>query len=176
MLTAQEREFLREAAWDSIRSALEERPPASGSPREGPLLSPGSAFVTLRAGGRLRGCIGMIGEKLPLAEAVRQASRKVLADPRFPPVTREELDGIELEISVLTPFRALESEEEPSIGRHGLYVEAKGRTGLLLPQVASEQGWDRETFLDHVCVKAGLAADEWRSGSAAISVFEAEVF
>jgi AmmeMemoRadiSam system protein A len=176
VLTAEDREFLRATAWDSIRAELEARPHEIELPAAGPLTEPGSAFVTLRAAGRLRGCIGLIGERQPLAKAVREAARRVLSDPRFPRVALAELDGLTLEISVLTPFRPIAGEEEPVVGRHGLYIEAAGRSGLLLPQVASEQGWSRETFLESVCLKAGLSPDEWRGGEALVSVFEADVF
>jgi AmmeMemoRadiSam system protein A len=104
-----------------------------------------------------------------LAQAVADS------DPRFHRVTPQELDGIDLEISVLTREREIQSVEEIEIGRHGLIVEQDRSRGLLLPQVPTEHGWDRDTFLDHTCLKAGLAADAWRRG-ARIFVFEAQVF
>ncbi|MHC4473915.1 MAG: AmmeMemoRadiSam system protein A [Planctomycetota bacterium] len=175
-MTAEQRKFLRETALDSIRAALLDQPHDVILPESGLLAEPGSAFVTLRSGGRLRGCIGLIGERFPLGQSVREAARRALDDPRFPSVTADELPELELEVSVLTPFRPLAESELPEVGRHGLYIEAGHHTGLLLPQVAAEQGWDRETFLDHVCMKAGLPADQWRGGEARISVFEADVF
>jgi AmmeMemoRadiSam system protein A len=176
MLTAEQREFLRDTAWDSIRTALLDQSHQVTLPDEGLLSEPGSAFVTLRKGGRLRGCIGLIGEKLPLGSAVREAARRSLHDPRFAPVTGAELEELELEVSVLGRFRPMEHPEEPVVGRHGLYLTSGTRSGLLLPQVAVEQGWDRETFLDHVCQKAGLESGDWRGGETEISVFEADVF
>jgi len=176
MITAEQREFLRDTAWDSIRSVLLDRPHRVTLPDEGALSEPGSAFVTLKKRGKLRGCIGMIGEKYPLGRAVLEAARRVLDDPRFPPVTSDEMPDLTLEVSVLGPFLPLSHPEELVVGRHGLYLTAGIRSGLLLPQVAVEQGWDRETFLDHVCRKAGVPAGEWRSGGAEVSVFEAEVF
>jgi uncharacterized protein (TIGR00296 family) len=97
------------------------------------------------------------------------------SDPRFNPVSPAELGDIELEISVLTPEREIDAIEEIEIGRHGLIVEQRGRRGLMLPQVAVEHNWDRETFVAHTCLKAGLPADAWRHG-ARVLVFEAQVF
>ena len=97
------------------------------------------------------------------------------SDPRFEPVGPEELDEIDVEISVLTPEREIESVDDIEVGRHGLIVEQGYRRGLLLPQVAVEHRWDRTTFLEHTCLKAGLPRDAWQHG-ARLLVFEAEVF
>jgi AmmeMemoRadiSam system protein A len=97
------------------------------------------------------------------------------SDPRFEPVSPPELDEIEIEISVLTPEREVRSITEIELGRHGLIVEQGRRRGLLLPQVATEQGWDRETFVAHTCQKATLTSDAWMHG-ARLFVFEAQVF
>ena len=97
------------------------------------------------------------------------------SDPRFAPVRPGELDAIDVEISVLTPEREVTSIAEVEVGRHGLIVEQGGRRGLLLPQVATEYGWDAETFVSHTCLKAGLPSDAWRHG-ARMLVFEAQVF
>jgi AmmeMemoRadiSam system protein A len=137
---------------------------------------PGAAFVTLHVAGELRGCIGMLEPRGPsLAEAVvsmaRAASRN---DPRFTPIQLSDLPLLEVEISVLGPLTPA-SPEEIVIGRDGLVIEQGHRRGLLLPQVALEWGFDRESFLQQACLKAGLAADAWRRG-ARILRFEAEVF
>jgi len=136
----------------------------------------GGAFVSIFHDGELRGCLGRLNSNLPLARLVAQLAQAVAdSDPRFDRVTPQELEGIGLEISVLTREREIQSVDEIDVGRHGLIAERGDNRGLLLPQVASEHGWDRETFLDHTCLKAGLPADAWRRG-ARIFVFEAEVF
>jgi AmmeMemoRadiSam system protein A len=111
-----------------------------------------------------------------LADTVAHLARAVAdSDPRFHPVTIDELSSISLEISVLTPWREISDVAEIKVGRHGLILEHGYRRGLLLPQVATEHGWDRETFLDHTCIKAGLAPGAWRCG-ARVLAFEAVVF
>jgi AmmeMemoRadiSam system protein A len=136
------------------------------------------AFVTLKRGGRLRGCIGTLDCRRALAQEVaRVAVSAAQADPRFAPLTAPELEGLEIEVSVLGPLERIEPFDEHAfeIGRHGLVVEQGPRRGLLLPQVATEWGWDRETFLSQTCVKAGLPRDAWRKG-ATVYRFAGEVF
>lgn len=161
------------------RQALEARvrresaPPLPGG---GALDWPCGAFVTIHHRGDLRGCLGRIDVDAPLAETVAHLAAVVSdSDPRFDPVSPHELPDIDLEISVLTPEREAASIDDIEIGRHGLIIEQGHRRGLLLPQVATEQGWDRETFLDQACRKASLPADAWRRG-AKILIFEAQVF
>ncbi len=140
------------------------------------LQAPGAAFVTLTHGGELRGCIGYVEAVKPLAEAVAHcAASAATADPRFYPVTPEELPGLELEISVLSPLRPIQDPGEVQVGTHGLFISQEGRHGLLLPQVATDYGWDRETFLRQTCLKAGLPGDAWKRG-AQISVFTVDHF
>jgi AmmeMemoRadiSam system protein A len=134
------------------------------------------AFVSIFHDGELRGCLGRLNSQLPIARLVAQLAQAVAdSDPRFQRVTPHELDGIDLEISVLTPEREIQSVEEIEVGRHGLIVEQGTSRGLLLPQVPIEHGWDRDAFLDHTCLKAGLPGDAWRRG-ARIFIFEAQVF
>lgn len=134
------------------------------------------AFVTIFRKGELRGCLGHLGASLPLAPLIVQLAQAVAdSDPRFERVTAQELDTIGVEISVLTQEREIVVVEEIEIGRHGLIIEQGRMRGLLLPQVATERCWDRETFLDHTCLKAGLLPGAWKRG-ARIFVFEAEVF
>ena len=134
------------------------------------------AFVTLTKKGELRGCIGYPLPVKPLAGAVAEmAMAAALEDPRFEPVSAEEMDGIHIEISVLTLPAPAEKPEDVVVGRHGIILSQGLRKGLLLPQVPLEYKWDRETFLRHGCLKAGLPPDAWKKG-ARIEVFEAEVF
>jgi len=142
---------------------------------EGKLAGPGAAFVTLTKRGRLRGCIGYTEAVAPLFRVVQEcAVAAATEDPRFPPVSLDEVPEIHLEISVLTPLFPIRPEEV-EVGRHGLLVTQGRMRGLLLPQVPVEQRWDRETFLDQTCAKAGLPASAWRHG-ATLEGFTAEVF
>lgn len=129
---------------------------------------------------RLRGCIGFPEAVLPLGRAVREAAvSAALDDPRFPPVTARELPSLVGEVSVLTPLTPVEPGDRPAaveVGRDGLVVESGRARGLLLPQVATEQGWDREEFLDGTCEKAGLPPGVWRSPQVRVYRFGAEVF
>ncbi|WKZ32553.1 MAG: AmmeMemoRadiSam system protein A [Thermodesulfobacteriota bacterium] len=142
----------------------------------GALNEDAGAFVTINRKGRLRGCIGVFASKDPLWKTVeRMAGAAAAEDPRFVPIGEDELPDIEIEISVLTPLRKIDDPEEVEVGRHGLVIALGMKRGALLPQVATEHGFDRETFLSETCVKAGLKPDAWKDG-ASIYVFEAEVF
>jgi AmmeMemoRadiSam system protein A len=138
---------------------------------------PRAVFVTLHKHGQLRGCIGTLEPREPLAAAVRSAAISAATqDPRFPPVTAAEIPELEIEISVLSPLRRVESADEIEVGKHGVVVAAGMRRGVFLPQVPIEQGWDRETMLNYLCLhKAGLPADAWRRG-AELWVFTTQVF
>jgi AmmeMemoRadiSam system protein A len=132
-------------------------------------------FVTLWMEGELRGCIGFPYPQKPLVEAIQEAAvGAALQDPRFPMLRLEELARVLLEISVLTPPRPMDPQKV-KIGIHGLIVRQGNRSGLLLPQVAMDYGWDREMFLDQTCVKAGLPKGVWRQ-KAEVLGFEAQVF
>jgi AmmeMemoRadiSam system protein A len=140
------------------------------------LQAAGAAFVTITNQGRLRGCIGYVDPVKPLAEAVAHcAAAAAAADPRFLAVRPEELAQLEIEISVLSPLRRIDDPSEVQVGIHGLYICQSGLHGLLLPQVATDYGWDRETFLRQTCLKAGLPGDAWRHG-AEIRVFSVDHF
>jgi AmmeMemoRadiSam system protein A len=145
--------------------------------REPELLQPLGAFVTLKtADGELRGCIGHLSPEVPLAETVaRVAVAAATEDPRFGAVTRDELDALRLEVSVLSAYEPI-AAEAVEVGRHGLLVRCQGRSGLLLPQVAPEHGFDRAAFLGAVCRKAGLPQDAWRDPGCQLLGFTAEVF
>ncbi|MDT8391451.1 MAG: AmmeMemoRadiSam system protein B [Lentisphaeria bacterium] len=142
----------------------------------GMLKEPGAAFVTLHARGRLRGCIGTILPQEDLyVNVVENAVNAAFHDPRFLPLTKDEFKDVHIEISVLTPPGKIESWKDFEVGRHGIILSKRGRRAVFLPQVAPEQGWDAETTLTHLALKAGLSADDWRAG-AEFHVFEAIVF
>lgn len=120
-------------------------------------------FVTIHQFGQLRGCIGNFVSDKPLYELVREmAVAAATQDPRFYPMKKEDLVSFELEISVLSPLIPIESTDDISVGVHGLYIVKGNSRGVLLPQVATEYGWDRETFLRHTCLKAGLPENAWQ--------------
>ena len=183
-LTADEQRFLRSLARLAVQAAVKgERPPdahalaaAAGLPLEPRLTARRGAFVTLTSGGRLRGCIGYIEGVKPLIDAVADNGRSAaVRDPRFPAVTPEELDDLDLEISALTPLVEVAGPDDIVIGRHGVCLAKGGRQAVFLPQVAPVQGWDRDTTLTQLALKAGLGPDGWRQG-AEFRVFEAHVF
>jgi hypothetical protein len=135
------------------------------------------AFVTLKIKGRLRGCIGHVVGDAPLAETIeRMALAAAFEDPRFPPMTNEEFNDLEIEISILGPLERVEDPEAVEPGRHGLVVVRGARSGLLLPQVAVEWGWGRHEFLARTCAKAGLPSDAWTLPDPELFRFEAKVF
>jgi AmmeMemoRadiSam system protein A len=132
--------------------------------------------VTLKIDGQLRGCIGHVIGLVPLWRAVREnAVAAAFDDPRFPPLTADELEKARIEISALTPLKITQAQSV-TVGTHGVLIERGAARGLLLPQVAVEYGWDRRTFLEHTCRKAGLDPDAWRDPKTSISTFSAEVF
>ena len=150
--------------------------PAPSCPKGGAAARPGGAFVTLHNHGQLRGCIGHIDPDQPLGVVIaRCAVAACSADPWFPAITARELPELDLELSLLGRLEPVSNADEIEVGRHGLVIEMGRCRGLLLPQVATEWGWDRETFLTHTCQKAGLPKEAWKYG-ARLWRFEAEVF
>jgi hypothetical protein len=139
-------------------------------------------FVTLTEGGELRGCIGLPYPVMPLGQAIREAAASAaLQDPRFPPVEPEDLPGIRVEVTVLSVPAPLSGPPENresciQVGVHGLIAQGLGRSGLLLPQVATEYRWTACEFLDHTCVKAGLPPGSWRSPRVEVLTFEGQIF
>lgn len=175
-LSPPERTRLLLLARTSIEAHLAEREPTWPDwIDDGP---PQGAFVTLRrrTTGALRGCIGTVEGRHPLGRTVaRMAVAAALQDPRFPPVVASELPGLRIEISALAPPSPIRPEQV-EVGHHGLIVRGQGHSGLLLPQVPEEQGWDREAFLAGTCRKAGLDAAFWRRPEATLLGFTATVF
>ncbi len=147
-------------------------------PREEKALNQrNGCFVTIKQNKQLRGCIGNFQSELPLfKEVAHMAQASALKDPRFYPLKNEDLDSINLEISVLSPLQKIEDIEEIEVGRHGIYIEKSFYRGVLLPQVAAEHGWDRQTFLKQTCIKAGLPTNAWEDDDAEVYVFSAQVF
>ena len=135
-------------------------------------------FVTLRkrADNDLRGCVGIVEPRFPLGEAVRRAAvSAAVEDPRFQPVSIGELPSLTVHVSVLAPLAPC-APEGVDVGRHGVVIRHAARSALFLPQVATEQGWDRETLLRQLCRKAGLPPDAWRDRECKLFVFEAESY
>jgi AmmeMemoRadiSam system protein B/AmmeMemoRadiSam system protein A len=175
-LDAGQQKRLRELAWQALRAAVRGQAPPQVPQDDPALLQPAGVFVTIKQAGELRGCIGAIMARRPLArEVVAMAAAAALHDPRFAPVTPAELEGLELELSVLTPMRPC-SPEGVRVGVDGLLIEGRGATGVLLPQVPLEQGWTRQQYLEGICRKAGLPAGAWRDPQVRLSCFQAQVF
>jgi AmmeMemoRadiSam system protein B/AmmeMemoRadiSam system protein A len=175
-LSADDRAELAKVARQAVAAAVYDSSPPEVSRASRPLRERCGAFVTLKVDGELRGCIGSVEAKLPLVEVVaRMAMAAATRDPRFVPVTPAELPQLELEISVLTPMELCEDTDLIEVGRHGLVIVKGNHSGVLLPQVAAERGWDRSTFLRQVCLKAGLPAEAWRDSATMLYTFEAEI-
>jgi AmmeMemoRadiSam system protein A len=145
----------------AIGLELDAATPPDPPPEQGPSPSCG-AFVTLRIGGALRGCIGTMSSTAPLRDLIADMARSsAFSDPRFPPLTAAEFRQVEIEISLLSPLEPVASPEDIVPGVHGVLIRGRGRSGVLLPQVATEYGWDRRTLLEQVCRKAGLAKEAY---------------
>jgi len=179
MLSLSQRSSLLRIARTSIEAVLDgRRPDVDAAQLDDALIRPGGAFVSLHTkDGDLRGCIGSIHAVAPLWQAVSSnAINAAFRDPRFFPLRKDELSIIGIEISVMSPIEIVASADDIVVGRDGLIVSHGARAGLLLPQVATEYGWDRDMFLRQTCVKAGLWPESWRSPSCRIERFSAEVF
>jgi AmmeMemoRadiSam system protein A len=169
-----ERHLLLRLAHDSILTALEHREIPLAPPSEH-LAQPRGVFTSLHLRGGLRGCVGYVLPVIPVYRAVAETARAAaFEDTRFYPVTREEVVTLEIELSILTPPQTI-SPDAIEVGRHGLLISMAGHRGLLLPQVPVEHHWDRTTFLEQTCRKAGLPENAWQKG-ATIEAFTAEVF
>ena len=175
MITPEQRRHLLSLARASVERQVRGGEPVDSDTTTLPDAS--GVFVTIKERGRLRGCLGTLKNRAGLAAEVRRcAAESASEDPRFPPVTVDELPDLSLEISVLGPLEEIEPKPDAfTVGVHGLVVEQGFHRGLLLPQVATEWGWDAEQFLRQTCVKAGLPPGAWRDG-ARVFRFAAEVF
>ncbi len=166
---------------DIARQAIENEFTQSDSPlsprEERRLNHKNGCFVTLKKKQQLRGCIGNFQSSLPLfTEVAQMAVAAAFNDPRFYPLKADELKDISIEISVLSPLQKISAIDEIEVGKHGLYLERDFFRGVLLPQVAVEHHWDRETFLQQTCLKAGLPAEAWQNGDTDIYIFSAQIF
>lgn len=175
--TDDEKKILLQIARDSIKEEFGKAEVNLSREFSDSLKQKCGVFVTLTIDGELRGCIGyIIGDK-PLYELVYEVAKKsAFEDPRFYPLTEEEVDHIEIEISVLSPPKRINSIDEIKIGEHGLIIQKGPFHGLLLPQVATKYNWTVKEFLEHTCLKAGLSKNEWKDPQTKIEIFSAEIF
>lgn len=172
-----QRRALLGLARDAIAARLENRPPPRPTTDRGTLGEPRGAFVTLTINGILRGCIGHVEPVEPLWRSVRSnAVAAAFRDPRFNPVAPDEFDRIRIEISVLSPLARLHDPQSITVGVHGLMIERGSARGLLLPQVAHDHQWNRQTFVEHTCRKAGLDPGCWQDPDAIMHTFTVESF
>ena len=177
-LSKEQQKRLLEIAKQSLESYLKEKKIMKFEENDSLLNKPMGAFVTLKKDGELRGCIGVFEPDIPLYQVVAETViSSAIHDPRFMPVTKEELGELEYEISVLSPLKKVDSYQDVEIGKHGVKIMKGSRSGVFLPQVATENNWDRDTFLSILCTqKAGLDADCWKDEDTEIYVFTAQVF
>lgn len=176
-LTDKEKDTLLDIAKQAIAAKINNRAMPDVDIDSETLQSKRGAFVTLKKRGQLRGCIGYIKAYKPLWETVQEmAVAAAFHDPRFPSLRKDEIQYLSFEISVLSPFKRINHVDEIEVGKHGLYVVQGYKSGLLLPQVAIEYGWDRNTFLKETCYKAGLPMDAWMDTSTEIYIFSADYF
>ncbi len=175
-LSAADKKLLLQMARASIEAHLLDKPVAPLETVPQSLCEARGAFVSLHRRGQLRGCIGYLEAVKPLGQTVREmAAAAAFHDPRFRPLGKEELADLEVEISVLSPMQLIKNIDEIQVGTHGLYIVQGYCRGLLLPQVATEYKWDRLTFLQQTCCKAGLRPEAWKDPETKIYRFTAEI-
>ena len=176
-LSTADKQLLLQVARDSIAAQLKGKAATKVKASSPVLEEPRGAFVSLHRRGQLRGCIGFIEAVKPLLQTVSEmAPAAAFQDPRFGPLQADELADLEIEISVLTPMRLIKTTDEIEVGQHGLYIVRGLNRGLLLPQVATQYHWDRRTFLEQTCNKAGLPSNAWKDPNTKIFIFRAEIF
>jgi len=176
-LTVYDKSYLKKLAVDAIAARLNDTPVPKEDPPSQILREKRGAFVTIKIRGMLRGCIGLIRAARPLYETViEMAQAAAFGDPRFSPLTPDEFENIDVEISAMSPLMRIENFNEIEVGRDGLMIVLGSHSGLLLPQVASEYNWDRTMFLEQTCLKAGLPKNSYKDKEAQIYRFSADVF
>lgn len=167
---------LLRVARDAIDSCLTNTDSRPETIEDALLNQTAGCFVTIHKDGQLRGCIGNFVSNQPLyLEVAQMAVAAATTDPRFYAMSPEEIGDYSLDISVLSALVKIDNIEQLEVGTHGIYLEKDYSRGVLLPQVATEQGWDRQTFIEQTCIKAGLAINAWQSPQTAISIFTAQV-
>lgn len=176
-LANKDKDALLKIAKDAIDAKINNREISAPKIDSDRLQLKRGAFVTLKKHGHLRGCIGYIKAYKPLWETVQEmALAAAFHDPRFPSLKPEEIQHLTFEISVLSPLKRINDVNDINVGEHGLYIVKGFKSGLLLPQVAIEYGWDRKTFLKETCFKAGLPPDAWMDQETEIYIFSADYF
>jgi AmmeMemoRadiSam system protein A len=176
-LSDEEKQELHRIARAVIEAKAKGQPVPCFPPATDRLKEKRGAFVCIYKTGMLRGCIGTLEARAPMYMAVQEmAEASAFRDPRFRAVTEDELPYLSIEISILTPFHQIQDPEEVQVGPHGLVIRKGFQSGLLLPQVATERNWDRITFLQETCRKAGLPRDAWQDKDTELYVFSADVF
>lgn len=176
LLSTDEQNVLLQVARESVIACTTRQPLPTVQIESSRLNEKRGCFVCIKIGGALKGCLGNFISDKPLYHLVQEmAEAASCRDPRFYPMKPADLEDFELEISVLTPMQKIASTDEIEVGTHGLYIEKNGFRGVLLPQVATEYGWNLETFLGQTCLKAGLKKTDWQEG-AEIYIFSAQVF
>ena len=176
-LTAKEKDTLLDIAKKAIAAKINNQEMPELTVDSETLQEKRGAFVTLKKHGQLRGCIGYIKPVKPLGETVQEmAVAAAFHDPRFPSLKPDEVRDLTFEISVLSPLKRIKDINEIEVGKHGLYIVRGYKSGLLLPQVAVEYQWDRETFLKETCYKAGLPMEAWMDKETEIYIFSADYF
>jgi len=184
VIKEEEKKILLTDARETIKAQIEGRKPAYTQVEirgDSSLEKPCGAFVSLHTiNGReraLRGCIGRMIANLPLIETVRMMAKEAaFGDPRFPPLKKDELDRCQIEISALSPMSPCPDPRQVKVGVHGLYIKRGGRSGVLLPQVPVEQGWNLDEYLEYICIKAGLPPGSCDAPDAQLFTFTAVVF
>jgi len=176
IITDEEKKILLESARETITAQLAGKKPVYGSTTK-TLETKCGAFVTLHRDGQLRGCIGnLIGVK-PLYITIREmAIASAFEDPRFMPLSKKELEEIDIEISVLSPLKKIKSIDDIKIGEHGILIKSGFRSGTFLPQVAVEQKWNVNELIENVCIKAGMDTNNWQAPDTELFVYTAIVF
>ncbi len=176
-LSEEDKKILHQIARTVIENKVKGKPVPEFKVDSPTLKENRGAFVSIHKRGQLRGCIGYIEGHGPLYKTVEEmAEAAAFRDPRFSPVTEKELPELDIEISVLTPLKKITDISEIQVGKHGIYIKKGWFSGLLLPQVATEYGWDRQTFLEHTCQKAGLPSNAWKDKDTEIYIFSADIF
>lgn len=175
-LTQAEQRLLLETAREAIVSFITTGSVPDREVAAEKLQSRQGCFVSIKMNGKLRGCIGNFISDKPLIQLVQEmAVAAATKDPRFYPMKKQDLAEFKVEISVLSPLQKISSIEEIEVGTHGIYLERNFHRGVLLPQVATEYGWDRDAFLQQTALKAGMGRDDWKENTD-IYIFSAQVF